>query len=154
MRSVGDCALGAFSVQGEPRGDGMAVTRASLLLGQLGLDLPQPRHGPVDGCRGDQVEIVHADQVKEEVAPQVPLCDVRTTVLHKQHDGLVHLVISYKPGQEVTRWFLDCTFLCFFQKTYDVPVLHDVEVPELHDLLFSLVDIGELLDLLQTNRTR
>lgn len=29
------------------------------------------------------------------------------------------------------------------------PMLHDVEVPQLHDLLLPLVDVGELLDLLQ-----
>lgn len=85
----------------------MAITGVFLWLGQLGLDLPQPRHRPVDGCRGDQVKVVHADQVKQEVAPQVPVCNVRTTVLHKQHDGLVHLVICYKPGEEVTRRFSD-----------------------------------------------
>lgn len=31
----------------------------------------------------------------------------------------------------------------------NAPALHDVEVPQLHDLLLPLVDVGELLDLLQ-----
>lgn len=33
------------------------------------------------------------------------------------------------------------------------PVLHDVEVPQLHDLLLALVDICELLDLLQEEQS-
>lgn len=103
----------------------MAVTGAFLRLGNLCLDLPQPRHCPVDGRRGDQVEVVHADQVKQEVSPQVSVCNVRTTVLHKQHDGLVHLVICYKPEQEaeeVTRYFSGLRifffFWCILQKLY------------------------------------
>lgn len=34
-------------------------------------------------------------------------------------------------------------------RTAYTPVLHDVKVPQLHDLLLALVDVGELLDLLQ-----
>jgi len=34
------------------------------------------------------------------------------------------------------------------------PMLHDMEVPELHDLLLSLIDISELLDLLQWEQSR
>lgn len=37
---------------------------------------------------------------------------------------------------------------CLTPASY-TPVLHDVEVPQLHDLLLPLVDICELLDLLQ-----
>lgn len=33
------------------------------------------------------------------------------------------------------------------------PVLHDVEVPQLHDLLLPLVDVGEILDLLQREQS-
>lgn len=57
---------------------------------------------------------MHADQVKQEVAPQVPVCDVRTTVLHKQHDGLVHLVICYKPGQKVIHLVSQTAIYNFF----------------------------------------
>lgn len=32
-------------------------------------------------------------------------------------------------------------------------MLHDVEVPQLHDLLLPLVDVGELLDLLQREQS-
>lgn len=136
----------------------MAVTGAFLLLGKLGLDLPQPRHRPVDGCRGDKVKIMHADQVKQEVAPQVPVSNMRTTVLHKQHDSLVHLVICYKPGEKVTWHFLDAaknlSFFYLFYKTQTSgsPMFHDVEVPEFHHLLFSFVDICELLNLLQITK--
>lgn len=32
-------------------------------------------------------------------------------------------------------------------------MLHDVEVPQLHDLLLTLVDVGEVLDLLQREKS-
>lgn len=41
---------------------------------------------------------------------------------------------------------------CLTPASY-TPVLHDVEVPQLHDLLLPLVDICELLDLLQEEQS-
>lgn len=41
-------------------------------------------------------------------------------------------------------------FKCAVSDVYDdSPALHGVQVPQLHDLLLSLVDVCEVLDLLQ-----
>lgn len=58
--------------------------------------LVQASHGPVDGQCAHQAEVVHADQMQQEVPAQVLLHNNRAVVLHKQHAGLSHLIISYK----------------------------------------------------------
>lgn len=86
--------------------DAVGVGLPLVRLRQLVLDLVQARHGAVDGGDGDQVEVVHAHQVQEEVAPQVAADDVRPAGLHKQHDGLRHLVVcdeAAQPQKETSR---------------------------------------------------
>ena len=80
--------------------DSMGVGQALVRLGQLVLDLVQARHGAVDGGDGDQVEVVHADQVQQEVAAKVAADDVWAAGIHELHDGLRHLVVCYKTAQE------------------------------------------------------
>lgn len=63
-------------------------------VGQLFLDLPEAGHGAVDRGHAHQVEVVHADQVEQEVATEVPAGDVGAALLHEQHAGLVHLVVG------------------------------------------------------------
>lgn len=58
--------------------------------------LAQARHGPVDVQCAHQAKVVHADQMQQEVPAQVLLRNDRAVVLHKQHAGLSHLIISYK----------------------------------------------------------
>lgn len=72
------------------------------ILRELLLDLLQTRHGPVDGGRAHQVEVVHAHQVEEEVAAEVAADDVRAAVIHEQYDGLVHLVVRYEAATQTT----------------------------------------------------
>lgn len=57
------------------------------------LDLPQAGHGAVDGGGAHQVEVVHADEMQQEVAAEVATDDVSADVLRKEHDGLIHLVV-------------------------------------------------------------
>lgn len=61
--------------------------------------------------------------MQEEVAAQVTADDVGTAVLREKHDGLIHLVVCYET------------------------MLHDVQVPQLHHFLLSLIDICELIQL-------
>lgn len=58
--------------------------------------LVQASHGPVDGLCAHQAEVVHADQMQQEVSAQALLHEHRAEVLHKQHAGMSHLIISYK----------------------------------------------------------
>lgn len=68
------------------------------LGGRLVLDEAKPGHGAVDGQCVDQVEVVHADQVQQEVPTEVVLDDAGTMVLGEQQAGLVHLVVCYEAG--------------------------------------------------------
>lgn len=36
----------------------------------------------------------------------------------------------------------------------NVPILHDMQVPQLHHFLFSLIDICELIELLQVKKKK
>lgn len=119
-------------------------------MGGLVLDEAEASHGPVDGQRVDEVEIVHAGEVQQEVAAQVVADDVGAVVLGEQQTGLVHLVVGYEPGREHLVLRTPFTFnLLNWRGSSNAPALHDVEVPQLHDLLLPLVDVGELLDLLR-----
>lgn len=69
-----------------------------LLLRQLLLHLSQAHHGAVDGGRAHQVEVVHADEVQEEIAAEVAADYVSAAVFHEEHDGLVHLVVCDEAG--------------------------------------------------------
>lgn len=69
-------------------------------LGGLVLGEAESSHGPVDGQRVDQVEVVHADEVQQEVATQVVVDDVGAVVLGEQQTRLVHLVVGYEAGRE------------------------------------------------------
>lgn len=71
-------------------------------LRQLLLDLPQAGHGAVDGGRAHQVEVVHADQVQQEVAAELAADDVSAPGLCEEHDGLVHLVVRDEAAEK--RW--------------------------------------------------
>lgn len=69
-------------------------------LGRLVLEEAESSHGAVDGQRVDQVEVVHADEVQQEVATQVAADDVGAVVLGEQQTGLVHLVVGDKAGRQ------------------------------------------------------
>lgn len=57
-------------------------------------------HGFVYGLRVDQVEVVHADQVQQEVAAQAALHDDGGVVRGEQQAGLLHLVVGDKTGRK------------------------------------------------------
>lgn len=80
-------------VAGPPRRQARVGLLLPLGLRQLLLDLPQAGHGAVDGGRAHQVEVVHADQVQQEVAAEVAADDVSASGLCEEHDGLIHLVV-------------------------------------------------------------
>lgn len=72
----------------------------SVFLRRLALNQADSGHRAVDGQRADQVEVVHADQVQQEVAAQVMLDNVRAVLLGEQQAGLVHLVVSDEAGKD------------------------------------------------------
>lgn len=157
LRQCAFCPLALFT----PAGVAVAgsrqyqslVLRLLLLLGapQILLDLLQTRHGPVDGGRINQVKVVHVDQMQEEVSTQVAADDVSAAVLGEQHDGLVHLVVCYETKEKNGPGFIPafkhllCVVILASSGRSNVPVLHDVQVPQLHHLLLSLVDVCELV---------
>lgn len=65
--------------------------------------LAQAGHDPVDGQGAQQAEVVHADQMQQEVPAQVLLHDDGAVVLHKQHAGIRHLIIGYKSDKGMAR---------------------------------------------------
>lgn len=66
--------------------------------------------------------------MQKEVAAEVTAGYVGSTVLHKKHYSLIHLVISYEA------------------------MLHNMQVPKLHHLFLSLIDISELIQLLSNKK--
>lgn len=65
-----------------------------------GFTQAQTRHGLVDGQCAHQTEVMHADQMQQEVPAQVLLHDNRAIILHEKHAGLSHLIVSYKSNKE------------------------------------------------------
>lgn len=53
-------------------------------------------HGLIDGHHADQVKVVHADQVQQEVPADVLLHDDVAVSFHKHHAGMVHLIVCNK----------------------------------------------------------
>lgn len=96
-RAAGDCGAIAGALN---EGPVSLVVRPG--VGKLLLDVAEAGHGAVDGGHGDQVEVVHADQVQQKVAAEVAAGDVGAALLHELHAGLVHLVVGYEAryGQE------------------------------------------------------
>lgn len=86
----------------------LLVSPGGLVLGEA-----ESSHGPVDGQRVDQVEVVHADEVQQEVATQVVVDDVGAVVLGEQQTRLVHLVVGYEAGREEIVFEGRFTFGCF-----------------------------------------
>lgn len=79
--------------------------------------LAQTSHGPVNGQCAHQAEVVHADQVQQEVPAQVLLRHYKAVGLHKQHAGLSHLIISYESdkgeGEERRKFYFCSNYQAF-----------------------------------------
>lgn len=105
---------------------------------------------------------MHVDQMQEEVSTQVATDDVSAAVLSEQHDGLMHLVVRYETTKRehflkrpVFFFFLNsgksrnisvkCAVTVACSGVSRSPVLHYMQVPQLHHLLLSLVDVCELI---------
>lgn len=150
LRQCAFCPLALFTPAGVAVAGSCQYQSLVLLLlsaPQILLDLLQTRHGPVDGGRINQVKVVHVDQMQEEVSTQVAADDVSAAVLGEQHDGLVHLVVCYETKEKMD-WFyssIQTSTPCGHIGRSNVPVLHDMQVPQLHHLLLSLVDVCELV---------
>lgn len=109
LRQCAFCPLALFTpagvaVAGSCQHQSLVLLLLLLAAPQVLLDLLQARHGPVDGGCINQVEVVHVDQMQEEVSTQVAADDVSAAVLGEQHDGLVHLVVGDET-KEKTGWF-------------------------------------------------
>ena len=83
-------------------------------------------------------KVIEATQMKHEIRSYIFLEYLSRVFIDEHSTGFRYLDISIEPVNKCLKYSLITTSI--------LPVFHDQQIPQLHNLLLAFIDVGELVD--------